>query len=98
MPQPCRHRVNHLHRDGEQADSIHGVTGIDQQVDQCGFKLADVSLCKAAVIGGAALLPNFHLRAQQRAHQIKDVLRMGIDVEHFRAQRLLARKSEQLVG
>ena len=74
----------------------HRVAGVDREVDDHLLELARVGADRAEA--AAMLDPELDRLAEQAVEQMRD---LGDDVgqlEHLRAQRLLARESEQLPG
>src|SRR5439155_9848767 len=89
-----RDTLNFPDRDGEAAFAVHGVAGVDGEVDQRGLELRDIGDREA--IG----IMNFHrdldAGTDQRPDQLRDALDLAADVEYLRFQRLPARKRQQL--
>ena len=82
--------------DGEPAFAVHGVAGVDREIDQRGLELRDIGNRKAVGRGNIDLDPD--PRADQRANQLGDGFDLGADVEHLGLQRLPAGKRQQLRG
>jgi hypothetical protein len=75
---------------------LHGIAGIDHQVDQGGFELVEVRLDVAGLRG--ALHQHLHVRTDDAAQHFGDLFDLMQHREHFRAQCLATGEGQQLAG
>src|SRR6185437_12256720 len=78
------------------AFAIHGVAGVDGEIDQSRLELADIGDGEGVEVANLDIYLN--PVTDQRAHELGDVVDLGADIEHLRLQRLTAREREQLRG
>ena len=97
MARARRRAVHGMHFEREPAFCVHGVACVNGEVDQRGFKLADVRPGETVALT-AGLKIDAHLCAHQRTKQLDHALHLQAHIKHFRAERLLAGESQQLTG
>ncbi len=95
-PPDARHRVHRAHAQGQGALAVHGIAGVECDIDQRGFELARVDPDMARPLGQL----NLHMNARtgDALEHLANVLDPLRHIEDFRVQRLAARERKQLAG
>ena len=78
--------------DRQPAFAVHGVAGVDGQIDQRRLELGDIGNGKAA--GGRDIDIDAYPGADEGTDQLRHALDLRADVEHLRLQRLPAGKGQ----
>src|SRR5581483_5317965 len=90
----ARNALDFTDGDFQSSFAIHGVAGVDRQIDQRGLELGNIGDGEASLMFDSSVDPD--TAADQRSDQLRDVFDLRADIEQLRLQRLAPGKSQQL--